>query len=158
MCCCGQPIINGQMGYKWQPNDTPSIRKPYPPATQEDEIVLFDEPGRCGGMDAHSHHYQVIKWLSSYHLVVQHGGGRESFRLSTTKHFLSMLESLDTNTRYWLLHALYHAYSDGEKRGQENTSSYWRSAAAEKRIKVKKLRNQNLVKVLVEPPRLQEVS
>ena len=59
MCCCGKPVINGQPGFKWQPNDAPRIHPVNPPALDEYETLLYDEPGRCGGLDAHCHHYRV---------------------------------------------------------------------------------------------------
>lgn len=49
MCCCGKPVVNGEMGYKWQPNDNPRICPVNPPALEENDQLLRDEPGRCGG-------------------------------------------------------------------------------------------------------------
>lgn len=155
MCCCGQPIINGQPGYKWQPNDRPSIRPVYPPALEEGETLLYDEPGRCGGIDAHCHHYRVVKSYSSIYLLAQHGGGRESIRLSTTKHFLDMLEKLDTHSRYWLLHTVAYAHRAGRDSGMEQIEGKWRRAAAEKRIKTRKLRGGDGVKVWIDHPKFE---
>lgn len=151
MCCCGTPIINGQMGYKWQPNDSPHIRPVDPPALAEDEVLLYDEPGRCGGVDAHCHHYRLVKWLSSYYLLVRHGGGLERIPLHTTKSFLVLLEALDTNTRYWLFHTLRYANSDGKQQAAQSTDAQWRMAAAEKRSAVRKQRGQGRVKVWIKP-------
>jgi hypothetical protein len=149
MCCCGQPVINGHYGYKWQPNDTPSIRQPYPPEIDEGDVLLYDGPGRCGGLDAHCHHYRVIRRFSSFYLLVQHGGGKEEIRLSTTGHFRDIFLTLDATSIYWLLHTLYYAHSDGKQQGAEQTRQYWQSAAIEKRIKTRKLRDR--VKLWVEP-------
>jgi hypothetical protein len=143
--------VNGELGYKWQPNDTPTIRRPDAPELLEGENLLHDEPGRCGGLDSHCHHYRVVKWYSSVYLLVRHGGSDESFRLSTTKSLLDSLAALDSTTRYWFLNAIYHTYSDGKKTGTEKTNNYWRTAAAEGRIKTRKLRGRNAVKVSVEP-------
>lgn len=151
MCCCGAPVINGQMGYKWQPNDNPSIRPPFPPELEEGDTLLYDEPGRCGGLDAHSHHFRVVKHGSTLWLFVQHGGGKETIRLSGTPSFSRLLECADTTTRYWLLHAIYSAYSAGEESAVERTNHYWRTAAAEKRIKTRRQRGGEHVKVWVEP-------
>lgn len=151
MCCCGTPIINGQMGYKWQPGDSPSIRQTHPPILQEGEVLLYDEPGRCGGLDAHCHHYRLVKWYSSIYLLVQHGGGSERIRLSTTQSLLILLDSLDTHTRYWLCHALYHAYREGKEQGAAQAGVYWQQAAIEKRIVTRKQRGTDRIKVWVKP-------
>lgn len=147
MCCCGKPVINGEPGYKWQPDDTPSIYPPNPPALGDFDTLLYDEPGRCGGTDCHSHHYRVIQCMSTPILLVQHGGGREQIRLHGGGRFLELLGTMDSTARYWLLHTLYYAFSDGKHRGTEQTAAYWRTAALEKRIKVRKIRNSSLLKV-----------
>ena len=151
MCCCGKPVINGQPGFKWQPNDAPRIHPVNPPALDEYETLLYDEPGRCGGLDAHCHHYRVVRMFSSVYLLVQHGGGKERIPLHTTKHFMPLLESLDTHGRYWLLHTLYYAHHEGKEEGTQQTRRYWQDAAREKRIKVRKGRGINSVTVRIEP-------
>lgn len=151
MCCCGKPIINGELGYKWQPTDAPRIRPVDPPALDEHDVLLYDEPGRCGGVDAHSHHYRIVKQFSSMYLMVQHGGGRERIRLHHTKHLMELLASLDTTQRYWLLHTIVYAYSDGKDEGAQKQRAYWQSAALEKRIKTRKMPNSDRVKLWVEP-------
>lgn len=153
MCCCGQPIINGQPGYKWQPNDAPRIRPIDPPALGEYDTLLYDEPGRCGGIDAHCHHYRVVKMFSSMYLLVQHGCGSERIPLHLPKSTMQILESLDTHTRYWLLHSLYYAYHDGVANGSAQTQQYWHSAAIEKRIKLR--RRRGTVSAYVQPRPIQ---
>lgn len=152
MCCCGQPTINGTPNvYSWD-GKTFSTRQPDPPDAKGDN-VLFDEPGRCGGQDSHSHHYRVV---GSAHgaqfprLLVRHGGGEESIRLSNGKAVLRALSILDSDGRYWLLNALYHAQSDARHAGRESIDNLWRTAAAEGRIKTRKQRGQNAVKVSIE--------
>ena len=149
MCCCGQPTINGQPGYKWQPNDAPRIRPIDPPALGEDDTLLYDEPGRCGGLDAHCHHYRVVKMFSSLYLLVQHGGGTERIPLHLSRSVMQILESLDTHTRYWLLHSLYYAHHDGVAKGSAETRQYWNNAAVEKRIKLRRRRGN--VSVYIQP-------
>lgn len=151
MCSCDKPTVNGQIGYKWQPNDKPTIYPPSPPSLQKDDVLLFDEPGRCGGLDSHSHHFRVVKSYSTRYLLVHHGGGEERIRLLPHDGLLDTLKTLDSNARYWLLHAIYSAHHDGERAGTEKTAAYWRQAAYEKRIKVRKIRNSSLLKVEVVP-------
>jgi len=144
MCFCGKPTVNGQPGeYE---------RYLVPPALGDGETLIFDEPGRCGGVDSHAYHFRVVK--ASYggvNLLVRHGGGEERIRLSNPRPVIESLESLDSNGRYWILHALYHAQADARRAGHEHEAAYWRRAAAEKRIKVRKVRGQSAVKVSVIP-------
>ena len=101
MCCCEKPTINGEFGYKWQPNDNPIVRPVDPPMLSALEALLFDEPGRCGGLDCHSHHFRLVRGPGgSLGLMVRHGGGDEFFQLSTTKIFEQTVASLDSNARY----------------------------------------------------------
>lgn len=154
MCACGQPTINGQPGYRWQPTDSPIRRPVDPPATTED--ILYDEPGRCGGQDSHCHHYRIVgtaRGLQFPTLLVRHGGGDESIRLSNGKAVLAALGMLDSNGRYWLLNALYHAANDAKRSGRDTERARWHRAAAEKRIKVRKVRGRDAVTVEIEDTR-----
>jgi hypothetical protein len=148
MCCCGSTNVNGQPGYRWQPNDTPSSTRPVaaPPVDISDGLI-FDEPGRCGGLDAHSHHFRVT---SRGDLLWRHGGGTGRMRLSGASMVLVALGALDSNSRYWLLHALYEARADGERDGTERTASRYVLAACEKRLKVSR-RGGRVTARIVEP-------
>lgn len=149
MCCCDKPNINGELGYKWQPNDRPVIRRPDPPTLTEYDTLLYDEPGRCGGQDSHCHHYRVVG-QTFLTLLYKHGGGEGRIRLSNSKALIPILASLDSNARYWLMNSIYHAYADGQRNGAERTEERWRMAAAEKRIKTRKLPYNKGVKVWME--------
>lgn len=149
MCCCGKPVINGQPGYKWQPNDKPSVRPVDPPALGEHDTLVYDEPGRCGGLDAHCHHFRIVRRRGFLHLLVRHDGGDECLDLHRTDSFRKTLESLDSDARYWLLHTIYYAHHDGAQQAREETTQLWRRAAAEKRIKTRKQRNTGTVKVWI---------
>jgi len=80
-------------------------------------------------------------------LLVRHGGGEERLRLSGPLE--PILAALDSNSRYWLLNAIYHAHANGQRDGRDAEAARWRTAAAEKRIKTRKYRDG--VKVWVEP-------
>jgi hypothetical protein len=139
------------MGYKWQPNDTPSIRKPFPPELGENETLLRDLPGRCGiGLDCHSHHFCVTKRHGGfYFLLVMHGGGQERIPLFSLAP--PVLAALDSMPCYLMAHTIYSAHRDGDRDATLAESVKWRKAAAEKRIKTKKLRGKDAVKVWIEP-------
>lgn len=150
MCCCDNPTINGQMGYRWQPHDAPSVREVSPPALGERGTLLYDEPGRCGGLDCHSHHFRVVRITGSYWLYVLHGGRQEEFRMSVTTSMMDAMAAMESNVRFWFLHAIYSAYSDGNCEGAGEERRKWNKAAAEKRIKTRKQRDGS-VKVWVNP-------
>ena len=60
MCCCAKPNVNGEPGYSWDGKSI-STRPVDPPMLEDGDVLLFDEPGRCGGMDSHCHHYRLVK-------------------------------------------------------------------------------------------------
>jgi hypothetical protein len=153
MCCCGKPTINGQPGaYSWDGKSF-STYPPAPPALGERDTLLYDEPGRCGGLDAHSHHFRVVKSLGGlYSLLVRHGGGDERIVLPVTfRLFLPTIDAMESNARYWLLHSLYSAHSAAEREGTEKTGARYRQAFAEGRLKKRKVRGTNGFKIWIEP-------
>lgn len=150
MCCCDKPTVNGELGYKWQPNDKPSIRPVDPPSLSELDTLRYDEPGRCGGVDSHCHHYRVVG-TSFLEVLYKHGAGEGRIRLANSNALAPILAALDSNARYWMLNAICHAYQDGAQQGSERAGTYWRTAAIEKRIKVRRMPKQDRVKVWIEP-------
>jgi hypothetical protein len=128
MCMCEKPTINGQLGYRWNNPSGPSGVHP------------VNEAGRCGGIDSHCHHYRVVKRYGALDLLVRHGGGEERIRLSLYKQQQDALAVLESNHRYWMLNAIYHAHSNGARDARDAEASRWRIAAAEKRIKVRRSR------------------
>jgi hypothetical protein len=152
MCCCDKPTVNGELGYKWnQPNAAPGRYPVNPPPLEEGDTLLFDEPGRCGGLDSHCHHFRVVKHSSSLYLLVRHGGGDERMRLYCHKGLADMLGSMDSTTRYWILASIHSADHDARREARETESYSWRKAAAEGRIKTRKLPARGVVRVTVEP-------
>ncbi len=151
MCCCDKPTINGQPGYKWQPNDAPITRGVNPPDLAEGEALLYDEPGRCGGSDSHSYHFRVTTERARVYLLVRHGGGDERMEFGWENTMLAPLSSLDSNGRYWLLCAAYHGMKKAVRDAREEVNATWNFAAAEGRIKTRKQRGTNIVKVHIEP-------
>jgi len=142
MCFCDQPTVNGQPGA--------FERYLNPPDLDEHDSLIFDEPGRCGGIDSHSYHFCVVKArFGNVDLLVRHGAGDERIRISNPNPVITSLEALDSNGRYWILHALFHAQSDAKRAGRDQECAAWRKAAAEKRIRVRKVRGQNAVKVQI---------
>ncbi len=156
MCCCGKPTINGEVGaYSWD-GKTFMTYQPSPPSLEDGDTMLCDEPGRCGGLDCHSHHFRLVKGRYGHALLVQHGGGLERIGLGCVARLaLPSLDTLDSNARYWLLHTLYSLHADAARSSAGARDAFWQRAAAERRIKVKKLRGRNAVKVsVIDPPRI----
>jgi hypothetical protein len=151
MCVCEKPTINGELGYRWNDANKPAgVYRANPPELGEGDSLLYDEPGRCGGQDSHSYHYRVVQKLGTLYLLVRHGGGDERVRLSNGKVLLMGLELLGTS-RYWTLNAIYHAHADGASDARQQEAAKWRKAAAEKRIRTRKLRGRDTVDVRIVP-------
>lgn len=152
MCCCGKPTINGEPNaYSWD-GKSYSTRQPSPPSLRDGDELLHDEPGRCGGLDCHSHHFRLVKCYGSYDVLVRHGGGDERFSIGVVGRLLvPSLATMDSNGRYWLMHSLYSTREATQRATGEKVAAYWRTAAAEKRIKTRKLRGKGQVKVWIEP-------
>ncbi len=131
------------------------------PKIGEDDAIVFDEPGRVlnrksagqpsGGVCYRSHYLRVTKCreYGPYTLRVHHGGGEESWQLGYDKTIIEALGSLDSDSRYRLLYTIMRAHQEGERAGSEQTESKWRKAAAQKRIKTRKVKAG--VKVWIEP-------
>jgi len=152
MCCCGKPTVNGEPGYRWNNPDAPPSTYPVnPPDLQEGDTLLYDEPGRCGGLDSHSHHFRVVRHYSSLFLYVRHGGGDERTRLGgVTEHFTNLLAALDSTARYWTLAAMWYTMSHAARDAQHSEHSKWVHAIAQKRIKTQKRRG--VTRVWIENP------
>lgn len=136
MCMCEKPTKNGEQGYRWNSPDGPtSIYPVNPPALTDHETAVFDEPGRCGGQDSHSYHYLVT---SNGDLLVRHGGGDARVHLSNYRAFVAALRLLDSDARYWILNAMYHAQSKAATDARFSEHSKWVHAIAQKRIKTSK--------------------
>lgn len=146
MCCCEKANINGEFGYSWDGKNI-GTREPAPPALADRDVLLFDEPGRCGGMDSHCHHYRLVKEVGTA-LLVRHGAGEERIRVSLPRGFT--LEAMDSNARYWLLNAIYHAHSNGKRDGTDAESARYRQAFAEGRLKKRKMPGRDAVKIWIE--------
>src|ERR1700679_2419363 len=106
MCMCDKPNINGTPNaYSWD-GKSQMTRQPCPPDLRDEDELLYDEPGRCGGLDCHAHHFRLVKSRGHYDVLVRHGGGDERFSIGGTvaKLFVPSLEAMDSNGRYWLFH------------------------------------------------------
>lgn len=147
MCCCGRPTINGEPNaYSWD-GKTFMTRQPDPPPLEDGDTLLYDGPGRCGGIDSHCHHIRVVKdKYGRTFLKIKHGGGVEQFDLG---HRLPMLDNMPD--LYWWLIMVYWTAKDAATKAHEATDLKWHRAAVQKRIKTRKMRGDGRVKVWIEP-------
>lgn len=144
MCCCAKPNVNGEPGYSWD-GKTFSVCQPHAPELADNDRLLYDLPGRCGGCDSHSYHFRVT---TCGDVLVRHGGGVERFSIGSHRPAFKLLASLDDNGRYWFVQLVYHVQNDAKCRTGERISHEWATAIAEKRIK--KQKRGNSVRVSIE--------
>ena len=156
MCMCGRAVKNGEPGYSWDGKGT-SIREVNPPDLAKGDTLLYDEPGRCGGLDSHSHHFRVVRTeYGGMVLLVRHGGGDERITAGLFNVLSAPLAAMSSTDRYWVLHAIYEARGYGMRDAREKENARWRRAAAEKRIKTRKMPGRDAVKVWIEDKALED--
>lgn len=152
MCCCPtRPSINGTPGaYSWD-GKTSSTHPVNPPDLAAGDDLLHDLPGRCGGGDSHSYHLRIVKaQYGGFALLVRHGAGDERLALGRDNNLIAPLAAMDDSGRYWFLMRLYHVMEDHAKELATETDFRWRKAAAEKRIKVRKMPGRDFARVWIE--------
>lgn len=162
MCMCEHANVNGTLNaYSWN-TDHKSTYPVNPPAPREGDELLYDEPGRCvrgvreggisGGLDSHAYHFRLVKSRYDYAVLVRHGGGDECVPLgSIGKRIAPCFTGLDSESRYFLMYALYSTHRDARNAATSETSNLWRNAAAEKRIRTRRFPARGIVKVWIEP-------
>lgn len=148
MCCCKEPNVNGEPGYSWD-GRTFVTRQPDPPTIYDEDELLTDDPGRCGGCDSHAYHFRVVRRDGDVLLLVKHGAGEEAIRLGGWRVGTRYLVEMDADDRYWLLQLLYNVQSEQKRDAIAVNDAKWRRAAAEKKIRTRKLRGQDRVKVWI---------
>lgn len=139
MCMCGKPTKNGEYGYVWNDARVVGVYPVNPPALREGDELIYDEPGRCGRLDCHSHHFRLVRNQAYHYLLARHGGGDHRIELGSVAALgLRALEVMDSDARYWMLHTLYSVSCDEARSAREDEARNWRRAALEKRIKVRR--------------------
>lgn len=145
-------------------NTTPSLLAPdnysykerdsRAPSVESGEVIMFDEPGRVLGrtepnkpgsggnaVDCRSHYFRVTKpEYGPYTLRVRHGAGEEKCSLKHNPRIIDALQAMDSDDRYRLLFTIMDVKKDAEIQTRNLCNDNWRKAAAEKRIKTRKVR------------------
>jgi len=139
MCCCGKPTVNGEEGYSWD-GERKMIRKPDPPEVADGDALLFDEPGRCGGIDAHCYHFRVINEKHSPYctLLVRHGNDERVKLHDYAKQLPDILLHMESNKRFWLLFTIYAVAKAEREKARDDANAKWSRAFIDKRIKKRK--------------------
>lgn len=133
-------------------------RKPTP---KDGETILFDEPGRVldlkaeGGkynVDYRSHSFRVFaSEVGSITLAVKHGGGQERWHVgSENAPLLHALARLSSDERYFTLYAIMEAHTRSAQMGYARACGEYESAFIEGRLKKRKERGKNQVRVWIE--------
>jgi hypothetical protein len=145
------PSLTDPENYSYQQRDWRA------PSIEVEDTVVFDEPGRVlgargSGVDCRSHYFRVIKpEFGQYTLKVRHGGGEESWPLGFDSRIVDGLGQMDSDNRFRLLWVIMDGHHETASRTANRLNADWRQAAAEKRIKTRKLPGQNRVRVWIEP-------
>jgi hypothetical protein len=63
---------------------------------------------------------------------------------------LESLTALDSNARYWIFNAIFHAQNHAARDARDSEAARWMHAAANKRIKTRKYPARGTVKVWIE--------
>ncbi len=156
MCMCGKPTRNDEPGYSWDGKSRSVYgvegRAPTVPAGA---LILYDEPGRCGGTDSHSYHFRVVDTRGDgwkYTLLVRHGGGDEAIDIGGPRGLVFGIGAAgDSDARYWLMAWFYHHRYYAIREAKEAERRQWAEAAVEKRIKIKRRNGSRYVSI--EPKR-----
>jgi len=149
MCCCGKSNVNGTLGYQWQPGDKPSVRAISRPETLPDDVVLADEPGRCGrGLDCHCHHFTLVKRWSGLVILCRNGAGDEAVEISdNTGTFRTIVSALSGDDLYFMLWTVFSTSHKAARNAHHKERRRWEVATINKRVKVRRRNGQSYVEI-----------
>ncbi|HET6725864.1 MAG TPA: hypothetical protein VFH85_07660 [Gammaproteobacteria bacterium] len=131
------------------------------PTVPEGDTVLFNEPGRVldrktdgGNTDvcysAHCFMVTAGKYGPAM-LRVRHGAGEESWRIGwACDPIMEALGMLDSNARFFMLHSMMRAHHESAERTAARVGGKYLQAFADGRLKKRKLRGRNEIKVWIE--------
>lgn len=123
------------------------------PETTKGDTLIFSECGRAlpsvGGrpgemVDYRSHYLRVVKGqYGGFRLLVKHGGGQEEIPLSHGyQGLIPVLATLDSDSRYIALYALYDINKEAGYRAERATKEEYMTAFLEGRMKSRKCKRE----------------
>lgn len=137
--------------------DSPTADNWRAPTIEPEETTLFDEPGRLlthdgSPVDYCAYHFRVTQHrFGPYRLHVKHGGGQEVWPLCFAPELPAALGKMEPDDRFRFLHLLMQTNHKTAEHTAQRLTAQWQQAAAEKRIRTRKLPGQPRVKVWIEP-------
>ena len=128
--------------------------------THSGNNVLLEEKGRViGEVDYNSFTLKLVRDMGFYHhkgfcrLYVSHGAGEERISLTHVKEqVIETILNMEPDTRFLALFAFYDIAKSEFQKGFNEAEVTYQRAAAEGRLKTRKVRGKNRVKVWVEEP------
>ncbi len=131
------------------------------PTLAEGDVLLYSECGRVhkagqfgqgnSGIDYRSHYFRVVNARGHAVLLVKHGGGEERIQLDyTARRIPFIFDPLDSDARYLLMHMLHSVHSDARRAASDSTAREYRLAFTSGRLKKRKVRGSQDVKVWIE--------
>lgn len=128
------------------------------PSVPDGYEVLYDEPGRviCNPHSKfdvcyRSHHFRVVAKHGLHTLFVRHGGGDEAIPLASD--FVCALAMMDSDARFLTLYALMDTAHKAARNAESRTADAFRKAFAQGRLKKRKVRGTDAVRVWIEGER-----
>ena len=127
------------------------------PTLQDGDELLYCEPGRIvtrasgSGTDCRSHWFRIVKNGGMYSLLVQHGGGEQRVRLGYEyRNPRAIFDPLPSDARYWLMWILLEVHNAAQRAASAMAAQTYKQAFADGRLKKRKQRGQDAVKVWIE--------
>ena len=122
------------------------------PSVEDGETIIYSECGRVlDNVCMRSHWVLIVKGkYGGYYLIVKHGGGQERFRVDYSDRIIRALQSLDSDSRYIIMYDLLNAYTNGSRKGREETEGLFKKAFVDGDLKKRKFPKQGITKVWIE--------
>lgn len=124
----------------------------YPtPSISDSAITLFEEKGRViNDVDYSPFTVALAQDFDSYHVIITSGAGTESFFLTFDPLVADAISNMPSDARFLTLLEMREIKTRFLSAGFNKAQSIWQRAAAEDRIKTRKLRGRNEVRVWIE--------
>lgn len=129
------------------------------PTLAEGATRIFAEPGRVLDLKARGGNYDVCYRSHAfavdalprddYRVTVKHGGGEESVKVR--REFVQALHGMTSDARYFVLYELMDSRATHARAAAERVRGEWSQAFADGRLKKRKQRGTNSVRVWIEP-------
>jgi hypothetical protein len=123
------------------------------PTLTNEQTLVRNLPGMViGSVTYESYNLSLVtEGCAKVSLLVRHGGGQESIYLRTPGRYLrDLIPTLPAQDAFMLLFTVREAFQAGKQQGINQTADEFKQAFIEGRLKKRKLRGQNRVKIWIE--------